>query len=103
MNIKSIKDKTNAECLDYLSAKIRAERKKNKLSQSEFALMANIPIRTYKRFEQNCNGNLENFINVLRAFDKLRILEAIFQDELKHKPDIVERFEYIRQKSLSRD
>lgn len=103
MEIKSLKDKTNLEIRDYLRIKILRERNKLKLSQEEFAKLANIPLRTYKRFEQSCNGSLENFINVLRAFEKLRIFEAIFQDELKHKPSVVERVEITWKRSLSRD
>ena len=103
MDLKNFTDKTNLEIMDYLRIKILRERNKLKLSQEEFAKLANIPLRTYKRFEKNCNGTLENFVNVLRAFEKLRILEAIFQDELKRKPSIVERVENTWKKSLSRD
>lgn len=104
MGLKSVKDKTNSECMDYLAAKIRAERRKLKLTQREFALLANISLRTYKRFEHNCSGNFENFINVLRAFDKLRILEAIFTEaQMKARVSVFDKIESARQKSLSRD
>lgn len=100
MDLKSIKNKSNLECRDYLSSKIRAERKKLKLSQKEFAELADIPLRTYKRFEQNCNGNFDNFINVLRAFDKIRFLEVIFTDGLsKKRATVIDRFEEIKKKS----
>ena len=70
-----------------------------KLSQKEFALRADIPLRTYKRFEQNCNGNFDNFINVLRAFDKLRILEAMFMDApTKSRLNVIERTIEIKMK-----
>ena len=103
MEIKSLKDKTNLEVTEYLRIKILRERSKLELSQEDFAKLANIPLRTYKRFEKSCNGSLKNFINVLRVFDKLRIFEAIFLDEYKHRPNVVERMESIQKRSLSRD
>ena len=42
------------------------------------ASLAGISIRTYKRFEQSCNGGFDNFINILRVFDRLEILEKLF-------------------------
>ena len=104
MDLKNSKDRTNSDFMNYLGVKIRAERHKLKLTQSEFALLANIPLRTYKRFEQNCSGNFENFIKVLRAFDKLRILEIIFTDsQIKTRFSLFDKIEATRKKSLSRD
>ena len=99
MMLQNIKNQSNLECRDYLAANIRAERKRLKLNQKEFALLADIPFRTYKRFEQNCNGSIENFINVLRAFDKLRMLEAIFPSGSKTRVNFVDRFKEIQKKS----
>ena len=78
MMLQNIKNQSNLECRDYLAANIRAERKRLKLNQKEFALLADIPFRTYKRFEQNCNGGFDNFINILRAFERLETLEKVF-------------------------
>lgn len=103
MSSGDFKDKTNLEIKNYLRIKILKERHKLKLTQEEFAKSANIPLRTYKRFEYGCNGSFENFINILRGFEKLRIIEAIFQDELAHKPNMMDIIESARVKSLSRD
>lgn len=88
--------------MSYLAGRIRSERLKRRLSQEQAALKAGMSLRTYKRFEQSCGGNFENFVNVLRAFDRLRILEAIFV-EVSTTPNLIERVKLIREKSLSRD
>ena len=104
MVLKKFKTCLNAEYKDYLGAKIRSERLSRKLTQKELAELAGIPLRTYKRFEQNCDGSFDNFVNILRAFDKLRFLHSIFPaTNIKHKKTIIEKFEEIRNKSLSRD
>lgn len=104
MSLKNLRERSNSECMDYLAAKIRAERHRLKLTQKEFALLANIPLRTYKRFEQNCSGNFQSFINVLRAFDKLVFLETIFVESLaEHRANMFDKIESARKKSLSRD
>lgn len=71
-------NRSNYDLKELLASRMRAERKKQKLSQEKFALLADIPIRTYKRFEQNCNGGFDNFINILRAFNKTDLIEGIF-------------------------
>ena len=104
MDLNTFKSKSNIEIMDYLSIKIRAERNKRRKSQNELAELAGIPLRTYKRFEQNCNGSLDNFINVLRAFDKVNFFQTIFIEESQHRilepKDIIAKAKI---KSLSRD
>ena len=73
-----MRNRTNYDLKEFLASRIRAERKKQKLSQEKFAQLAGIPIRTYKRFEQNCGGGFENFINILRVLNKLDFIEGIF-------------------------
>ena len=70
--------KDNDELKTYLASRIRFERQKKGYSQDKMASLAGISLRTYKRFEQNCNGGFDNFINILRAFDKVEALEEIF-------------------------
>ena len=104
MDLNSFKNKSNIELMDYLSAKIRGERRKRKLSQVEFARLANIPVRTFKRFEQDCNGSVDNFIKVLRAFDKVNFFQYLFIEEnQKSRPTPIDRIVEARKKSLSRD
>ena len=70
--------KENDELKTYLASRIRFERKRKGYSQERMANLAGISIRTYKRFEQSCNGGFDNFINILRIFDRLEILEKLF-------------------------
>lgn len=69
--------KDNDELKTYLVSRIRFERKKNGYSQEKMASLAGVSTRTYKRFEQNCSGGFDSFINILRVFDKLEILEKV--------------------------
>jgi transcriptional regulator with XRE-family HTH domain len=70
--------KDNDELKTYLASRIRFERKKRGYSQEVMATLAGVSIRTYKRFEQSCNGGFDNFINILRVFDRLETLEKVF-------------------------
>jgi transcriptional regulator with XRE-family HTH domain len=104
MDLKAFSDKTNLEIMDYLSAKIRAERKRRKLSQEQFALLAGISVRTFKRFEQDCNGSVDNLINVFRAFGKVNFFQAVaFENVQDCKPAVILKIEGAHRKSLSRD
>ena len=104
MDLKIFRDKTNLEIMDYLSAKIRGERKIRRLSQKDFALLAGISVRTFKRFEQDCNGSVDNFIKVLRAYDKVNFFQYLFIEEnQKSRLTPIDRIVEARKKSLSRD
>ena len=104
MDLKSFKNKTDIELKDYLSAKIRGERTKRRLSQLEFAKLAHIPVRTYKRFEKDCNGSVDNFIKVLRAFDKLNFFQyLLIEESKKNRLTPIDIIEDAHKKSLSRD
>ena len=108
MDLKTYSDKTNSEIMIDLSAKILQQRKKRKLSQEKFALLAGIPVRTFKRFEQDCNGSVDNLINVFRAFDKVNFFQAVsFENAQDNKPHrklaVISSIERTREKSLSRD
>lgn len=68
----------NDELKTYLASRIRFERNKKGYSQEKMASLAGVSTRTYKRFEQSCNGGFDNFINILRVFDRLETLEKVF-------------------------
>ena len=71
-------NRDNDELKTYLASRIRFERNKKGYSQEKMASLAGVSTRTYKRFEQNCNGGFDNFINILRAFERLETLEKVF-------------------------
>lgn len=51
------------------------------LSQNEFAKQANVPLRTYKRFEAHGNGSLNTFVRVMMALDRTKYFFMLFPQE----------------------
>ena len=67
-----------AEVCHSLAMKVRRFRQDAKLSQAEFARQAEIPLRTYKRFESHGRANLETFIRALRTMGRTQYLCMLF-------------------------
>ncbi len=72
--LKSIK-----EIQEYLSKKIKDERLVQNLTQKELALKANIPLATFRRFEQKGEGSIKDFIKILVALGRVNELENILK------------------------
>lgn len=66
------------EVCQYLATKVRQARRTAKMSQKDFALLAEVPLRTYKRFETHGKANLETFVQVLRAIGRTQYLFMLF-------------------------
>jgi DNA-binding transcriptional regulator YiaG len=66
------------EACKYLADKVRRMRRQAKQSQQVFAQRAQIPLRTYKRFEAHGRGSLQTFIQVLRATERAQYLFMLF-------------------------
>lgn len=62
----------------YLGREVRKMRQAIGWSQARFADWANIPLRTYKRFETHGNANLDTFVAVLKALGRERYLFQLF-------------------------
>lgn len=58
--------------------RVRFERKRLQLSQSEFAMRCNIPLRTYKRFELGQCDSLLVFIRIVVEFERTTAFELLF-------------------------
>jgi len=87
---------TEEQICMFIASRIRSARLDLGFSQPEMALKADIPLRTYKRFELSGKGTMVNLILVLRVLGKLRALEAIFPaPHKKLHVDIVERVRLI--------
>lgn len=69
---------SDAEAAGYLATKVRQFRRATRLSQAEFAAQAQIPLRTYKRFETHGNANLGTFLQVLRVMSRTQYLFMLF-------------------------
>jgi DNA-binding XRE family transcriptional regulator len=69
---------SNVETCHYLATKVRQWRRTEGLTQVQLAAKAEVPIRTYKRFETYGKANLETFVQVLRALGRTQYLFMLF-------------------------
>lgn len=93
-----LKDKSNSQVCSYFGSRIRSERNRLGYSQEDFALLTGISLRTYKRIELTGKGSIENMVNILRATERLRILEFMFSPPVQHKQTLVERVQMISER-----
>ena len=69
--------KSDLEVVGELSERCRATRLSQNMTQQEAAERAGIPLRTYRRFEQEGQVSLERFVAVLRALNRVVELETL--------------------------
>lgn len=86
---------SNVEACHYLATKVRQWRRAERMSQSQFAARAEVPLRTYKRFESHGKANLETFIQVLRALGRTQYLFMLFPVPIAYKPSFEERLKQL--------
>ena len=86
---------TNEAACQYLGLKVRQWRRTEGLSQVELAARANVPLRTYKRFESHGKANLQTFIQVLRTLGRTQYLFMLFPVPLSNKPSFEERLKQL--------
>ena len=55
----------------HLASRIKHERISMKLTQKELATKADIPLSTYRRFEQKGEGSIKDFIKILVALNRV--------------------------------
>jgi transcriptional regulator with XRE-family HTH domain len=79
----------------YLGSKVRQWRRTERLSQAELAARAEVPLRTYKRFETHGKANLETFVQVLRALGRTQYLFMLFPMPVPKKPTFEERLKQL--------
>lgn len=73
--------KTDEEILEIFASRIKARRKKNKLSQAELAQETGISLKTIKNMESAENFNFSNFIKIVRAFSDFEKLDKVLKAE----------------------
>ena len=66
------------ELRSRIADRVRLERRRLKLSQLQFAEQCQIPLRTYKRFEQGQCDSLEAFLRIILAFERTVAIELLF-------------------------
>ena len=69
--------KSDGEIVGDLSERCRSIRLSQNMTQQEAAERAGIPLRTYRRFEQEGQISLERFVAVLRALNRAGELESL--------------------------
>lgn len=69
---------SEGEACRYLATKVRQARRAARMSQVELAKQAQVPLRTYKRFETHGKGSLQTFMHVLRALGRTQYLLMLF-------------------------
>jgi len=86
---------SNAEACQYLGMKVRKWRQTEGLSQVQLAARAEVPLRTYKRFESHGKANLETFLQVLNALGRTQYLFMLFPVPVSAKPSFEERLKQL--------
>ena len=86
---------SNVEVCQYLATKVRQWRRTEGLSQAQLAVRAEVPLRTYKRFETHGKANLETFIQVLRALGRTHYLLMLFPAPLPKRTSLEERLKQL--------
>jgi len=71
--------KSDDEMVGELSERCRSIRLSQNMTQQEAAERAGIPLRTYRRFEQEGQISLERFVAVLRALNRAGELESLLE------------------------
>lgn len=66
----------------YLADRVRRMRRQSGESQATLAARADVPLRTYKRFETHGRGSLETFVRVLMAMERTRYFFQLFPQEV---------------------
>ena len=81
----------------HIADRVRVERRKMGLTQQEFAVRCDIPLRTFKRFEQGECDSLEVFLRIALIFERISALELLFPAkpaaviEARSAPAVLER------------
>lgn len=97
MDLNSI---TNDKVCSFLASQIRAERLRLGYSQAMMAEKSGIPLRTYKRIESNGMGSIQNFIIILRTFERIMALKLLFPvPNIKPRTTIITRVQKMAENS----
>jgi transcriptional regulator with XRE-family HTH domain len=71
--------KSDVEMVGELSERCRSIRLSQNMTQQETAERAGIPLRTFRRFEQEGQISLERLVAVLRALNRAGELESLLE------------------------
>ncbi|GAB3758769.1 hypothetical protein GCM10028796_04940 [Ramlibacter monticola] len=86
---------TTVQACQYLAGKVRQWRVAEGISQVELAVRAEVPLRTYKRFESHGKANLATFVQVLRAIGRTKYLFMLFPGPAPQRVTFDERLKQL--------
>lgn len=90
---------SDAAICGVLGVRLKTERLRKGLTQEEMSVASGVAVRTYKRLEANGRGSIETLVAVLRALDRLQILEAVMpKPSLPPQNTLIARFERVRKR-----
>jgi transcriptional regulator with XRE-family HTH domain len=85
-------------CL-IIGLRLKTERLRKNLTQSEVALLSNTSLRTYKRFENTGQGSIETLVGILKTLGRLNILATVLpQSEIPPLQTVVDKLDQLRGK-----
>lgn len=67
----------DADICAVIAIRLKTERLRGGMSQLALSEKSGIPLRTYKRFEATGRGQIDTLVAVLRALNRLRLLEVL--------------------------
>lgn len=76
--LDALKNWPDEEVCKLLASRMRQLRQDSGHTQETLAALANVSLRTFKRFEAEGKANLETFIRILRALNRAQYLHLIF-------------------------
>ena len=88
-SFEAANEMSSSDVLNMLRNRIRLERSRIGLSQAQFALRCNIPLRTYKRLELGGCDSIEVLIKVSQALGRATGFDTLFPAQpLQNRLDI---------------
>jgi hypothetical protein len=72
--IAALTSQSDEDVCKVIASRVRQLRLDSKHTQATLAALANVPLRTFKRFEVDGKASLETFIRILRALDRAQYL-----------------------------
>lgn len=94
--------KSRKELWQDLVERCRAVRLRQNMSQQEAAARADIPLGSYRRFEQSGQLSLERFVAVLHALNQAESLEQFLQPPPVNDLDELDATKVLRQRARSK-
>ena len=75
---REMSDSSSPEYRKLISVLVRLERKHRSMTQSQFADLLGVPVRTYKRFELGTSDSLDIFLRIIILVGRGTALDLVF-------------------------